>query len=88
MAFKTVWYSGLTPEDKDKFTAVLKSSTLLRQQFLLYLKGRWETIERKGFTEEDYNSVDWTHKQAFNNGRLAILKEVADLFDFEGDKEA
>ena len=39
-------------------------------------RNRYDSIERKGFNEEDYRSMDWTHVQAFNNGRLSVIREI------------
>ena len=79
---KTVWLQGI-PEDKvEEFKKSLVSNTTQNEQFLRILRARYETIERKGLTEEDYKTSDWTHLQAFNNGRLSILREIADLFNF------
>lgn len=79
---KTVWLQGI-PEDKiEDFKKSLVSNTTQNEQFLRILRARYETIERKGLTEEDYKTSDWTHLQAFNNGRLSILREIADLFNF------
>ena len=85
MTPKTIWFSGLDAEQKKEFYKTLLGSKTLRAQFLKIAQARWETIERKGFNEDDYSSTDWTHKQAFNNGRLSMLKEIVDLFDFEGE---
>ena len=79
---KTVWLQGI-PEDKvEDFKKSLVSNTTQNEQFLRILRARYETIERKGLTEEDYKTSDWTHLQAFNNGRLSMLREIADLFNF------
>ncbi len=84
-SIKTVWYTGLNKEEQDKLKQILLANTVQNKQFLKVLRSRWESIERKGFTEDDYRTSDWTHLQAFNNGRLSMLKEIADLFNFEGD---
>jgi hypothetical protein len=81
-SIKTVWLQGI-PEDKiEDFKKSLVSNTTQNEQFLRILRARYETIERKGLTEEDYKTSDWTHLQAFNNGRLSMLREIADLFNF------
>ena len=77
---KIPWTIGLN-EDQVKAVEATLANPLFRQQFLKILKDRYETIERKGFREEDYKTPDWTHLQAFNNGRLAALHEIADLLD-------
>jgi hypothetical protein len=83
-AVKTLWLQGI-PEDKvEDFKKMLVGNTVQNQQFLKILRAKYETIERKGLSEEDYRTTDWTHLQAFNNGRLSILREIADLFNFEG----
>lgn len=84
-SIKTVWYTGLEKEEQEKLKQILLSNTVQNKQFLKVLRSRWESIERKGFIEDDYRTSDWTHLQAFNNGRLSMLKEIADLFNFEGD---
>lgn len=75
---KTVWREGIDKETQDAIEAILKSSSF-RLQFLRILKNKWETLDRKGLREEDYDSQDWVHKQAFNNGRLSMLKEIVEL---------
>jgi hypothetical protein len=75
---KTVWREGVDKEAQDAIEAVLKNS-FFRTQFLRILKSRWDTIDRKGLREEDYDTQDWVHKQAFNNGRLSMLKEIVEL---------
>lgn len=82
---KTVWFSGIPEKDKAAFKQRILSCKDVHEQFLKHLRDKYESIERRGFTEDDYRSMDWTHVQAFNNGRLAVIREIADLFNFDGD---
>jgi hypothetical protein len=80
---QTVWTQKLkTDKEREEFKQVLKNSTLLTNRLLQILDEKFETIERRGFKEEDYAEAGWVTLQAFRNGKLAMLKEVADLFDF------
>ena len=81
---KTVWFQGLTtPDEIADFKTLLMSSTKVKEQFLRVLASRYATIEKKGLQEDDYANDGWAFRQAFNNGRLSSIKEIADLFDFE-----
>jgi hypothetical protein len=82
---KTIWFNGLTDEEKKLFEQTLRGNKLLVRQLLRILKSRYESVERKGLSEDDYKNCDWVHLQAFNNGRLKELTEIADLFNFEGE---
>ena len=82
---KTVWLQNIPKEKQEEFKQRLLSCKDVHQQLLNHLRNRYDSIERKGFNEEDYRSMDWTHVQAFNNGRLAIIREIAELFNFEGE---
>ena len=78
-----VWTQHLkTEEEKESFRQALKNSSLLRDRLLRILSDRFDSVERKGFREEDYAEAGWETLQAFRNGRLSTYKEVADLFDF------
>jgi len=85
---KTVWFNGLDKDQAAEFKKILLANQTYRIQFLKILRDRYEMIERKGFKEDDYKTTDWVMLQAFNNGRLSVLKEIADLFNFEGDSKA
>ena len=82
---KTVWLQGIPQEQQEAFKQRILSCKDVHKQFLNHLRNRYDSIERKGFNEEDYRSMDWTHVQAFNNGRLSIIREIAELFNFEGE---
>ena len=77
-----IWFTGMSEEEKERFLLTLQSSKALRDQLMKVLAHKHETIERKGRQESDYEDSNWVFKQAFNNGRLAMLNEVADLFNF------
>ncbi len=83
-----VWLQHLkTSKEQEDFKQVLKNSALLRNRLLQILSDKYDAVERKGFKEEDYATSVWETLQAFRNGRLSTLKEVADLFDFN-EKES
>lgn len=83
-----VWTQHLqTEKEKEQFRQVLKNSTLLRNRLLQILSEKFESVERKGFKEEDYSEAGWETLQAFRNGKLSTYREIADLFDFTDKKE-
>lgn len=78
-----MWFIGLTDEERERMLLTLNSSGALRDQFMKVLAHKYEAIEKKGYQESDYDDSNWVFKQAFNNGRLAMIKEIADLFSFQ-----
>lgn len=82
-AVKTIWFSSLTKEEAEALKSSLSKSSLERDRFLQILKQIESELERKGFREEDYSSGGWTHLQAFRNGKLALIKQIFDLYSKE-----
>lgn len=77
------WLKGCkTPEDKKQREELIRNSVQFATLFLSLLQDRFETIERKGFREEDYGESNWVFLQAFRNGKMAELTELADLFSY------
>lgn len=82
---KAVWTQDLRDQKaRDERAQAIKNSTVLINRLLTILSDKFEMIERKGFSEEDYiNAENLPELQAFRNGKLATYKEIADLFDFK-----
>lgn len=76
-----------TQEEKDKRRQMVKSSRDFIILLISILKDRHEVIERKGRKEEDYQSDSWVFLQAFRNGKVAELEEIADLLISAIDKD-
>lgn len=77
------WLKGCkNPEEKKKREELIRNSVQFASLFLSILQDRFETIERKGFREDDYEDSNWVFLQAFRNGKLAELTELADLFSY------
>ena len=56
---QTQWTQGLTPEEAEEFKALLLNNTRFTNQFLRILRSKYDSIEKKGFKEEEYKSSDW-----------------------------
>lgn len=85
---KAVWTQDLRDQKaRDDRAQAIKNSTVLINRLLTILSDKFEMIERKGFSEEDYISAEnLPELQAFRNGKLATYKEIADLFDFKTER--
>jgi hypothetical protein len=78
-----VWLKGCKDsEEKKKREDLIRNSVQFATLFLSILQDRYETIERKGMREEDYSDQNWVFLQAFRNGKLAELTELAELFSY------
>lgn len=80
------WLKGCTtPEEKKERETLVRNNIAFAGLFLSILRDRYETIDRKGFREEDYGDSNWVFLQAFRNGKLAELTELAELFSYLGN---
>ena len=79
------WYTGCkTPEEKKERENLVRNSTALSGLLLKILSEQYETIEKRGLKESDYEDSNWVFLQAFRNGKLAALTELAELFNYLG----
>jgi hypothetical protein len=85
LAVKTIWLQGLDNDQAEAVKQTLTGNSLFITQLIKILQARYESIERKGFNEEDYKTPDWTHLQAFQNGKLSELLFIRELFDNKKD---
>jgi hypothetical protein len=77
------WYVGCTTkEEKEARETLVRNSNQFASLFLHILQRRADIVERKGLKEEDYHDTSWITLQAFRNGRLAEMTDLADLFSF------
>lgn len=79
------WYTGCkTPEEKQERENLVRNSVAFATLLLRIFGEKYETIEKKGLREEDYEDDNWVFKQAFRNGKLAALTELAEMFNYLG----
>lgn len=71
-------------EEKEARENLIRNSTAFATVLLRVLSEQYETIEKKGLRESDYEDSNWVFKQAFRNGKLAALTEIAELFNYLG----
>lgn len=77
------WLKGCrTAEEKKAREELVRNSFQFASLFLSVLQDRFDTIERKGLREDDYSDQNWVFLQAFRNGKLAELTELASLFSY------
>lgn len=69
----------MNEEEKEKFLALLKSSTKVCKRIREVLEERKLALERE---ELDMSTMDDVVKIAFMNGRRRELRDIISLFDF------
>lgn len=74
------WFIGCPQEEREARELLIRNSTAFSQLLLHILARKADTVERKGLREEDYGDTSWITLQAFRNGKLAQLTELAELF--------
>jgi hypothetical protein len=79
---KTAWLAGLDPAKAEEFKTRVKSSSDVLDRLSILVQKELDSVERRGLKEDDYEKMDWTHAQAFRNGRIATLTWLNDLLTF------
>lgn len=80
--FAAVWFQDCkTQKEKEDRRQLLASSRSFINVLGRILLTRLETVERKGFREEDYADAGWVTLQAFRNGKIAELTEILNLLE-------
>lgn len=81
------WLKGVTtPDQKKEREELIRNSVRISELLLSILADKYSMIEKKGFKEEDYSTAGWQTLQAFRNGKMAALEEIAELFQHIPDK--
>lgn len=82
------WLKGCqSPEDKASREQLIRNSVQFSTLLMAVLGDKYNQIERKGLREEDYSDTSWMTLQAFRNGKMAMLEEILDLFNFLDHKD-
>jgi len=77
------WYTGCTtPEEKKAREDLVRNNVQFATVLLQILSERAELVERKGLKEDDYANSGWITLQAFRNGKLAEIYDLANLFTY------
>lgn len=64
---------------KEDFIRAVRGSTLVLGRLEEIFKDRLRAINSTETSIEDFDSISWSHKQAFRNGQKAMIKELLDL---------
>lgn len=79
----TRWIRQISDKEaKDNFEKLVRNSTLLLSRLKEIIEERERELHAKAFSESDFDSSSWSHKQAARLGRLAELKAFKDLIPF------
>lgn len=87
-ALATDWFVGARDEREKKVREELIRASSTMAMVVLEILDRWEDeLNRQEINKDDYDSPNWSHKQAHRNGERSRIKKVRDLFAFvKGDK--
>lgn len=76
---------GVPEDQRDSMKQQIRAASHVLDQIVYVLSERFDAVERKGLTEEDYKTSDWVFSQAFRNGRMSEIKQLIELLTL--DKE-
>lgn len=75
-----IWTKNLkTDQEKENFTNLLTNSTIIIGRLKELIEEQSSNLNKTAFSIEDFSDPNWSHKQAFRNGKLAGLKEILDI---------
>lgn len=76
---KTVWVSGLKPEQKQEMTSAFNSAGLLRERLKDVLEGKIDTNRNGSVSKTSYDNPNWAYLQADAVGYERAMKEIISL---------
>ena len=76
---KTVWTSGLSPEQKQEMTSAFNSAGLLRERLSGILDDKIDTNRNTCVSKNSYENPNWAYLQADAVGYERAMKEIISL---------
>lgn len=77
VAFKAIWFQGLSADDKKSLENGLKTSLLAER--LRTIIDQWERELPE--TLPDYDKPSWSHRQAHKNGMAEIISRMKSILE-------
>jgi hypothetical protein len=71
-----------SPDEAKDFEVIVRNSTLLLTRLKEILEEHEREIGNSSLNIKDFEDPNWSHKQAFKNGELTVLKQLKDLIPF------
>ena len=78
----TAWTQKLAGEKKADFEVIVRNSTLLLTRLKEILEEKENALLSLSSSVSDFEDPNWSHKQAYRNGTLTMLKEMKELLPF------
>ncbi|MDE2102793.1 MAG: hypothetical protein KGL39_36450 [Patescibacteria group bacterium] len=76
------WTRHLSQSEKSSFEDLVRNSTQILKRLKEIFQEREAEINSAQLSLSDFDSPNWTHKTAFRNGQLSVLKQMKDLIPF------
>jgi hypothetical protein len=78
----TAWTQNLQGDAKKDFEQIVRNSTQLLKRLKDIIEANERAQNNLSFSLSDFSDPNWSHKQAFRNGKLSALKELKELIPF------
>jgi hypothetical protein len=77
MALSLRWSQHLNnKKEKEDFEFLVKNNTVLLSRLKNILEEEEQTIFTSETKLDDFSDPNWSHKQAFRNGQLSVLRKL------------
>lgn len=64
---------------REDFAVIVRNSTLLLTRLGEILEEQEKQSVAASYSQDDFKDPNWSHKQAFRNGRLSMIKTLKEI---------
>jgi len=83
MGISTRWYSGNSPEEKQRFRSELKASISVLERLSEILEDDLRRSVNKSSEESNFELPAWSEFQAYKLGEQACLRKLLELINIK-----
>lgn len=71
-----------TDKERKDFEEILTRNTMIFGRLREILHNRLDQLDRKDFSDKDFDETNWAEKQAHRLGKRSVYHDLLDLIDF------
>lgn len=84
----TVWTQHLTNEkSKEEFSSSVQGSRTVLERLKEILESKEEALNSQEMSVKDFDTPNWSEKQAFRNGRRLEIHDLKKLVDLDTQEQ-
>jgi hypothetical protein len=76
------WTKHLKDKDKEDFEVIVRNSTRLLKRLKEIAEEKETEVMNTSLSLNDFSTPNWSHKTAYRNGQLSVLRLLKELIPF------